>query len=53
VHPGYGLIAILCINIDKDRVHSFNNEEKEQFFNNYTQTFGETPDYEKDDWGVK
>jgi predicted transcriptional regulator YheO len=52
-HPRYGLIAILCINIDKERIEKFTEQEKETLINNYIKTVGETPDYEKEDWGVK
>ena len=52
-HPRYGLIAILCINIDKERIEKFSQQEKETLINNYIKTVGETPDYEKEDWGVK
>lgn len=52
-HPRYGLIAILCINIDKERIEKFSAQEKDALLNNYIKTVGETPDYEKEDWGVK
>jgi predicted transcriptional regulator YheO len=52
-HPRYGLIAILCINIDKERIEKFTEQERATLIDNYIKTVGETPDYEKEDWGVK
>ena len=53
LHPRYGLIAILCINIDKERIENFSKKEKVSLLNNYLKTTGETPEYEKEDFGVK
>lgn len=48
-HPKYGLIAILCVNIDMEQIESYTQEQKEILIRNYIKTSGETPDYEKDD----
>lgn len=52
-HEKYGLVAILCINIDIDAVEKLKPKEKEEFFKNYIKNSGHTPEFEKDAWGVK
>ncbi|HEX8250523.1 MAG TPA: TIR domain-containing protein [Pyrinomonadaceae bacterium] len=52
-HEKYGLIAILCINIDIDAIESLKPKEKNEFFKNYIKNSGHTPEFEKDAWGVK
>lgn len=44
----YGLIGLLCFNIDIDAVRMLTEEEQRQFFDNYVRTFGETPEFERD-----
>lgn len=46
--PKYGLVAILCVNIDIDMIENFDKEKIDIFFENYTRNSGETPDFEKD-----
>ena len=45
----YGLIGILCFNIDRDAIAALDADGIETFFTNYTATWGETPEFEKDD----
>lgn len=45
----YGLIGLLCVNIDIDVINAMTDSEKEDFFEAYTQTSGITPEYERDD----
>lgn len=52
-HEKYGLIAILCINIDIDAIQSLKPKNKDEFFRNYIKNSGETPEFEKDAWGIK
>ena len=43
----YGLIGILCFNIDIDRINNLNAKERTEFFSRYTETIGDTPEFEK------
>lgn len=48
-HPRFGLIGILCFNIDMDAVSSLDDEGKEKFLSNYIDATGKTPKFEIDD----
>lgn len=52
-HEKYGLIGILCININIDAVNGLDSKKQKEFFANYTMNSGLTPDFEKEDWGLK
>ena len=46
----YGLIGILCFNIDVDAILGLKTKsQKERFFRQYVATYGETPEFEKED----
>ncbi len=45
----YGLIGLLCFNIDIDAIQTMTDSDKESFFEAYLKTPGKTPDYERDD----
>jgi predicted transcriptional regulator YheO len=44
----YGLVGLLCFNIDIDAVKALTPIEQREFFENYVRTFGETPEFEKE-----
>lgn len=44
----YGLIGILCFNIDVEAITKLDADGRAVFFENYTKTEGETPPFEKD-----
>ena len=44
----YGLIGLICFNIDIDAVRALTPEGQRLFFENYVKTFGETPEFEKE-----
>jgi hypothetical protein len=46
-HPRYGLIGILCANIDIDAIKRLDEAGEREFFENYIRIGGETPDFEK------
>ena len=46
--PKFGLVAILCTNVDIDAIEAFDDAASEKFFKNYTANTGVTPDFEKD-----
>lgn len=46
---GYGLIGILCFNIDIETVGALDEDGKRNFFANYMQTQGETPEFEREE----
>jgi predicted transcriptional regulator YheO len=52
-HERYGLIGILCINIDIDAMKELKKKEITAFIDNYISNTGHTPDFEKEDWGLK
>ncbi len=45
----YGLVGILCFNIDIAAVNAMTTKRKKRFFESYSRTFGETPKFEKND----
>lgn len=45
----YGLIGLLCVNIDIDAIKVMSDSEKKGFFEAYMETSGITPEYERDD----
>ncbi len=45
-HEKYGLIGILCINIDIDAIKSLNTNDQKKFFENYIKNSGHTPEFE-------
>ena len=45
----YGLIGILCFNIDMEAIESLDDSGREAFFKAYLDAPGETPDFEKED----
>ena len=45
----YGLIGILCLNIDIETIGAFDEDERMRFFDNYARTFGETPVWEREE----
>lgn len=45
----YGLIGILCFNIDLGAVQALDSKGKSRFFEHYTETTGETPPFEQGD----
>lgn len=47
-HPKYGLIGILCVNIDIDSVSQLDDKGRERFFENYVKNTGYTPRFEKE-----
>lgn len=51
-HDRYGLIGILCINIDIDAVKGLDAQGRDKFFENYVKNSGYTPRFEKEDWGL-
>jgi len=52
-HEKYGLIGILCINIDIDSINQLDDRGKEDFFKKYIKNSGHTPDFEKKAFGLK
>jgi hypothetical protein len=47
-HDRYGLLAILCLNIDIDAVRALKSEDIGAFLDNYVANTGITPDFERD-----
>lgn len=47
-HPKYGLIGILCVNIDIDSVLQLDDKGRDRFFENYVKNSGYTPRFEKE-----
>jgi predicted transcriptional regulator YheO len=47
-HDQYGLIGILCVNIDIDAVNSLKDDALRTFFANYVSNSGITPDFERE-----
>lgn len=47
-HEKYGLIGILCVNIDIDSVLRLDKKGRDIFFQNYIRNSGYTPRFEKD-----
>jgi YheO-like PAS domain len=47
-HPKYGLIGILCVNIDIDSVLQLDEKGRDRFFENYVKNTGYTPRFEKE-----
>ena len=47
-HEKYGLIAILCVNIDIDSVLGLDKKARDTFFKNYVKNSGYTPQFERD-----
>jgi hypothetical protein len=45
-HERYGLVAILCMNIDIDAVRSLNKKGRMKFFDNYVKNSGHIPKFE-------
>ncbi len=45
----YGLIGILCFNIDIETIGAFDEDGKMRFFANYTRTLGEAPEFEREE----
>jgi hypothetical protein len=45
----FGLVGLLCVNIDIDSIKQMNANDLRNLVERYTQTFGETPDFEKED----
>lgn len=52
-HERYGLIGILCVNIDIDSVSKMKKKDIDKFISDYIYNTGQTPDFEKEIWGVK
>ena len=48
-HHRYGLIGILCFNIDVEAIASLSLEEQTKVLDAYMRTTGETPEFEKED----
>lgn len=51
-HEQYGLVGILCLNIDIDAVLSLDEKDRAEFFDSYVKNSGETPKFEREDWGL-
>lgn len=49
-HDTYGLIGILCMNIDIDAVRALDVESRDRFFSAYVSNTGQTPKFEREDW---
>lgn len=47
-HPRYGLVGILCVNIDIDSVLQLDEKGRDMFFENYVKNTGYTPRFEKE-----
>ncbi len=48
----YGLVGILCLNVDVEAVESLTPEGQKEFFEKYTWNTGETPAFEREQWGL-
>lgn len=46
----YGLVGILCVNIDVDAVESLDKKGRDEFFENYVRNSGRTPQFELNQW---
>lgn len=46
----YGLVGILCLNIDIEEIDKLTAKGKKEFFKSYTEITGETPDLEEEGW---
>lgn len=51
-HNAYGLVGILCVNIDIDAVNALDDEGLRRFREKYVENTGVTPEFEKEAWGV-
>jgi len=51
-HKQYGLIGILCLNIDIDAVRALDPAGQEEFFRSYVKNSGQTPRFDLEDWGL-
>jgi predicted transcriptional regulator YheO len=49
----HGLIGLLCFNIDVNAVNGLGEQERQAFFDNYTRTSGEPPEFERDEAPVR
>lgn len=46
----YGLVGILCVNIDVEGIEQLDESGRQAFFENYTRNSGKTPQFELDQW---
>ena len=51
-HDTYGLIGILCLNIDIDAVRTLDSAGRDRFFSAYLANTGQTPKFEREDWDL-
>lgn len=51
-HDTYGLIGILCLNIDIDAVRTLDAAGRDHFFSAYVANTGQTPKFEREDWDL-